>query len=253
MTADRRRRPGYGTDEPEEGIPVGALDFPPDGGLLPAVVQSAHDGAVLMLGWMDAEALVRTLEDGWVTFYSRSRDRLWRKGETSGHLLELVEARTDCDRDAILLTARPHGPTCHEDVRSCFDAGPPVMPAESGRNDVAAEASRDGAPDAPSDIAPPADPLPEALSALLAVVRDRDRRRPEGSYTAALLTEGAAAAARKVGEEALETVISALSEPDRVPEESADLLFHLAVLWRALGTDPDQVAEVLRDRRADGP
>lgn len=257
------------------------IDFDPDTGLAPAVVQDAADGRVLMLAYMNAEALRRTLEEGRVTFWSRSRGQLWRKGDTSGNWLEAVEVRTDCDADALLVRARPHGPACHTGAASCFDAGPaePAAPAdgeapdrdarggEPETADGAGEPDHDGSPapprlrtDAPAGegepdhAAPsPAPVLASVLEEVVRVVAERDEQRPGGSHTVRLLEGGPAAPARKVGEEALEVVMAALEEPDRLrrlAEESADLLYHLVVLWRAAGLDPDGVGGILAERRS---
>lgn len=209
-----------------------------DRGLVPAIVQSAGDGSVLMLGWMNREAIAHSRETGRVTFYSRSRQAQWEKGETSGNWLELVDMRPDCDADALLVTAVPHGPTCHTGRPSCFDREPGGPPSERS-----GDAAR----------------LGTVLAELAEVVRRRDEERPEGSYTAQLLAAGRARVAQKVGEEALEVALAAArsdSEPsggdrtDATPvlEESADLLYHLVVLWRAVGVDADAIAEVLAAR-----
>ena len=252
------------------------IDFDPETGLVPAVVQSAADGRVLMLAYMDEEALRRTLRRGRVTFWSRSRQELWEKGETSGHWLEAIEVRADCDADALLVRARPHGPTCHTGEASCFDAGPAAAAADAGDGgstpdeggrpagdvdgtETSAATPRlrvgDEAPggDDLGDAAPsPAPVLASVLEEVVRVVAERDEKRPGGSYTVHLLEDGTPAAARKVGEEALEVVMAALEEPDglrRLAEESADLLYHLAVLWRAAGLEPDGVGGVLAERR----
>lgn len=195
--------------------------FDPDTGLVPAVVQSTVDGTVRMVGYMSAEALDRTLASGRVTFYSRSREELWEKGATSGNWLELVEVRPDCDGDALLVRARPHGPTCHTGAPSCFEAD---------------EAGGPG--------------LGQALRELARVVERRARERPRGSHTARLLDADPGVRARKVGEEALETVVSALTGDGRLAEESADLLYHLVVLWHAEGVSAADVADVLSARRS---
>ncbi len=203
---------------------LAAVRFDPHTGLVPAVVQDAADGRVLMLGWMNREALERTLESGRVTFWSRSRERLWEKGEESGNVLDLVSLASDCDGDALLATARPHGPTCHTGDRSCFDAGPAL-------------GEREGTS------------LGGMLAAVAAVVAERDRIRPADSYTARLLTAGIARIAQKMGEEAVETALAAVGEPDRLAAESADLLYHLLVLWRAAGLEAEEVAAELERRR----
>ncbi len=202
---------------------VNAIRFDPDSGLVPAIVQDAEDGSVLMLGWMNREALEQTLDSGKVTFYSRSRKRLWEKGETSGNTLHLESISADCDSDAVLVRACPQGPACHNGTRSCFDA-------------------------------PGAGPLPDrttlasVLVGLARVIEQRDLERPAGSYTSGLLQAGVLRVAQKVAEEAAETALSAVAEPDRLAEESADLLYHLLVLWRAAGLDSDRVAEELLAR-----
>lgn len=230
-----------------EPVDVG---FDPNTGLVPAIVQSVEDGSVRMLGYMDREALGRTLASGRVTFYSRSRKELWEKGAISGHWLELVEIRPDCDRDALLVRAVPHGPTCHTGASSCFEADGRIEGAAAPGRDVEGGAGLD--PEDPAGSGPPTTDLGEALRRLEEVVARRDRMRPEASHTAALLGAGSEACARKVGEEAVETVVSALSGDGRLSEESADLLYHLVVLWRAAGVSPAEVAEVLSRRRAGG-
>jgi len=178
-----------------------------DPDLTAAIVQDADDGRVLMLAWMDEEALRRTRETGEAWFWSRSRQELWHKGETSGNTLAVEEIRDDCDGDAILLRVRPAGPACHTGSRSCF---------------------------APW---------------LWRRVAERARERPEGSYVTKLLEEGAAAAARKVGEEGAEAALAGASESDeRLVEELADLWFHSYVLLAARGLDPDDVEAELRRR-----
>lgn len=178
-----------------------------------AVVQDDETGRVLMVGWMDDEALEQTRSTGLVHFFSRSRQRLWQKGETSGHVLRVVELIFDCDDDALLVRAVPDGPTCHSGSTSCF------------------------------------------ASWLWRVVLDRDAARPEDSYVADLLGRGTPVVARKVGEEAVELAVAALSESDeRVVSEAADLWFHTLVLLRSRGLDPTAVDDELRRRHGDrGP
>lgn len=208
--------------------------FDPESGLVPVVVQDADLGAVLMLGYMNAEALERTLATGRVTFWSRSRGRLWEKGESSGHWLELRGVRSDCDADALLVEALPHGPTCHTGHRSCFEAGSTLRsPPDDERGVTAYE---------------PAAKLAAVLEELSRTIAERDRDRPPGSYTAELLRAAPTLSARKVAEEAVEVAVAALAEPDRVSEESADLLYHLLVLWRVAGVTADDVAAVLVGR-----
>src|SRR5690554_587792 len=183
-------------------------------GLLPAVVQDADTLRVLMLGYMDRQALQTTREKGRVTFYSRSRQRQWTKGESSGNVLDLVRMEHDCDADTLLVLARPRGPTCHLGRTSCF-------------------------PDAPGDF----------LAELDALVAGREHERPEGSYTTGLFESGVRRIAQKVGEEGVETALAAVAQDDRaLLGEAADLLFHLQVLLRARGLGLADAVEVLRSR-----
>lgn len=185
-----------------------------EGGLLPAVVQDAGNQRVLMLGYMSREALRATLAGGWVTFYSRSKARLWTKGESSGHRLALVSVTADCDGDTLLVQARPLGPTCHLGSDSCFA-------------------------DAPAG----------ALAALDAVIEQRDRDRPEGSYTTRLFEQGVTRAAQKVGEEGVETALAGVAQDDAtLLGEAADLAYHLLVLLRARGLGLAELSEVLQNR-----
>lgn len=202
-----------------------------DNGLAPAVVRDASTGDVLMLAWMDREAFDATLTTGDVHFHSRSRDALWRKGETSGNVLRLVDITTDCDADALLVTADPAGPTCHRGTRSCFD------------DEAAATA--------------PAHRGFASLDDLWATIAGRAATRPEGSYTARLLNEGVDATARKVSEEATEVLIAAKDHANdataearaALANEMADLLYHSLVLVAERGLDPSEVLDVLRERR----
>jgi len=195
-----------------------ALDWGKGDGLLPAVVQDAGDGAVLMLGYMSPESLARTLEDGLVTFYSRSRDTLWRKGETSGHVLEVVDIAPDCDGDTLLVRARPAGPTCHLGSRTCFDG-------------EAASA------------------LPGFLGRLEDVIRRRLTALPEGSYVARLAASGRQRVAQKVGEEGVEFALAAAAgEREAAVDEGADLLFHLMVALQEQGLSLSDVIARLETR-----
>lgn len=188
----------------------------PDGPLRPVVVQDAATGEVLMLGYADGEALRRTLAEGVAWFYSRSRRRLWRKGETSGHTVRVQEVRLDCDGDALLYRGVPAGPVCHTGERSCFYRR--LRP--DGTPEPAEAATAEGG----------------VLERLAAVIRQRIRQRPKGSYTAWLAAAGPAAVARKVGEEAVEALLAALAEgPARLAAEAADLVYHLLVLLEASG------------------
>jgi phosphoribosyl-ATP pyrophosphohydrolase/phosphoribosyl-AMP cyclohydrolase len=213
------------TQTPAPGAPlaltdIATLDFDKMGGLLPAIVQHAESGAVLMLGYMNRDALRATLTRRRIVFYSRSRQCLWEKGETSGHTLTLAEARADCDRDALLVTALPAGPVCHLNTATCF--GDEALTA-AGRLAF--------------------------LGELEAVIAQRMNDRPEGSYTARLLAEGPKRIAQKVGEEGLEVALAAVAETaDEVVSESADLLYHLLLLLRSRGLRLEQVVAQLQSR-----
>jgi phosphoribosyl-AMP cyclohydrolase / phosphoribosyl-ATP pyrophosphohydrolase len=201
---------------------IAALDFDKAGGLLPAIVQHAESGATLMLGYMSREALHETLTRRRVVFYSRSRQRLWEKGETSGHTLALAEVRADCDRDALLVTARPAGPVCHLGTATCFG------------DDAVTAAERLG-----------------FLGSLEAVIAHRIKDRPEGSYTARLHAEGPKRIAQKVGEEGLEVALAAVAEADQeLIAESADLLYHLLLLLTSRGLRLEHVVAELESRHA---
>jgi phosphoribosyl-AMP cyclohydrolase / phosphoribosyl-ATP pyrophosphohydrolase len=201
---------------------VRTLDFSKDNGLLPAVVQHADSGAVLMVGYMNAEALAATLEGRRVVFYSRSKQRLWMKGETSGHVLDLVEVRTDCDRDCLLVIARPNGPVCHVGTLTCF--GNENLTAASGLG---------------------------FLSTLERVIEQRVTESPEVSYTARLFAKGPKRISQKVGEEGLEVALAGVAETDdKVISESADLLYHLLVLLRSRGIGLANVIAELESRHA---
>ena len=209
-----------------------------DDGLVAAIVQDAADGRVLMVAWQDAEAIAATQATGEAHFHSRSRDALWRKGETSGNTLAVVDMELDCDGDAVLIRARPAGPTCHTEARSCFDGEPGDVPA-------AGVAEQDFA----------------WLEQLWSTIDERARTRPPGSYTTSLLDSGVDAVARKVAEEANEVVMAAkddaaaevhgeerLSEP--LAGELADLLYHALVLAAERGLAPAAVIETLKVRHA---
>ena len=192
-----------------------SLDWGKGDGLLPVVVQDARTLRVLMLGYMNREALEATRASGQVTFFSRSKGRLWTKGESSGHVLQLVSLQADCDADTLLVLAHPQGPTCHLDRASCF-------------------------PDAPASL----------LAELSALVAQREVERPEGSYTGKLFERGVRRIAQKVGEEGVETALAAVAEGDEaLLGEASDLLFHLLVLLRARGLDLADVEATLRGRR----
>ena len=171
-------------------------------GLLPVIVQDATTLKVLMLGYMNEEAFEKSAAEGRVTFWSRSRQALWTKGETSGNFLHIVEMFADCDNDTLLIKARPDGPTCHRGTTSCFDT-----PEDEG-----------------------------FIRTLAAVVKDRHAKMPEGSYTTKLFIKGPKIIGKKVGEEAVEAVIEAVDgNRDRFVYEASDLIYHLLVLLEQQG------------------
>ena len=213
-----------------------------EAGLAPAVVQHHATGQVLMLGWMNREALRRTLESGAVHFWSRRRREIWRKGETSGNTLALRSIRADCDRDALLVRADPAGPTCHTGAVSCFFE--PVAGGEATGGDGPG-ATGDGLTEAGFGA---------VLDRLAEIVERRAEERPEGSYTASLLAAGPGRAAQKVGEEGVETALAAAAgSEEELVGEAADLLYHLLVALRSRGVAPDRVGAALERRFPSGP
>ena len=197
-----------------------SLDWSKSDGMLPAIVQDADTGAVLMLAWMTQEALQCTLTDGYATFHSRSRKRLWRKGETSGNSIAVVEVIADCDRDTLLVRGRPVGPVCHTGTSNCFDTSPAHRPAEF-------------------------------LHTLEAIIEQLIRNPPATSYTAATYARGVARMAQKVGEEGLEVALAAVQSDRRaLVSESADLVFHLLLLLRAEGLSLADVTRELQSRHS---
>jgi phosphoribosyl-ATP pyrophosphohydrolase/phosphoribosyl-AMP cyclohydrolase len=202
-----------------------------DRGLLAAIVQDAGSGRVLMHAYMNEEALKLTLEgpDAW--FYSRSRQELWHKGETSGNFLKVVEVEQDCDGDAIVVKVNPVGPACHNGTESCFDSG--VL--DTALLDADGSAEKLG---------------PGVLQELLDVIKQRAIEKPEGSYTVQLLEEGTGRVAQKVVEEAGETAIASVSQTkEDVANEMGDMLYHCMVLLASLEMPADMVWEVLAKRR----
>ncbi|MBT8270016.1 MAG: bifunctional phosphoribosyl-AMP cyclohydrolase/phosphoribosyl-ATP diphosphatase HisIE [Bacteroidia bacterium] len=189
-----------------------------ENGLIPAIVQDSKTRIVLMMGYMNKEALAKTQSTGLVTFFSRSKQRLWTKGESSGHVLKLVDLKIDCDKDTILIKAKPQGPTCHTGSDTCWD--------ESNDRNLG------------------------FLSELEGIISQRQQNASsESSYVASLFEKGINKIAQKVGEEAVETVIEAKDSNDELfLNESADLVFHLMVLLRAKGFGLDDVVEVLENR-----
>lgn len=185
--------------------------------LLPAIAQHWRSGEVLMLGYMNREALAATRASGKVTFFSRSRQRLWTKGETSGNVLWLKSLHLDCDADTILVRAEPGGATCHTGARTCFADAP--------------------------------EPPLAFLGALDSLIAQRATERPQGSHVTGLLNAGVRRIAQKVGEEGVETALAAVAQDDgELLGEAADLLFHLLVLLRARGLGLDDVVRILESR-----
>jgi phosphoribosyl-ATP pyrophosphohydrolase/phosphoribosyl-AMP cyclohydrolase len=196
-----------------------------DRGLIPVVVQDVGSGAVLMLAWANREAVEKTLETRQAHFWSRSRRSLWKKGETSGNTLQVIDVTADCDGDSLLVRALPAGPTCHRGTRSCFEPNPARL----------------------------------ELGWLAAVLESRRDADPETSYTTRLLARGIERIAQKVGEEGVEAAIAAVSLATRgegedgerrkaLMGEAADLLYHLLVLLQASGIDPAEIKNVLLER-----
>ncbi len=196
---------------------IGQLSWDKMEGLLPCIVQDQHSGKVLMQGYMNQDALTKTLETGLVTFFSRSKQRLWTKGETSGNTLELQSISVDCDKDSLLALVKANGPTCHLGTQSCW--------ADSEAPDVTFLAD---------------------LNELLAQRKGAD---PSSSYTASLYAKGIKRIAQKVGEEGVETALAAtVNDLDELKNEAADLLYHLLVLLQASDLPLEKVIEVLRER-----
>ncbi|MDW3208290.1 MAG: bifunctional phosphoribosyl-AMP cyclohydrolase/phosphoribosyl-ATP diphosphatase HisIE [Reichenbachiella sp.] len=197
--------------------PLSKIDYNKTNGLVPAIIQDAKTKNVLMLGYMNEEAVAKTQETGNVTFYSRSKERLWTKGEESGNFLELVDLKVDCDNDTLLIQAKPVGPTCHKGTDTCW--------GEANSSNFA------------------------FLSKLEAVIKDRHDNPDEESYTSSLFKKGINKVAQKVGEEAVEVVIEAKDNSEELfLNESADLLYHYMILLRAKGYDLEDVVKVLEDR-----
>ena len=189
--------------------------------MVPAVVQDATAGDVRMLGWMDREAFLKTCSTGQLHLHSRSRNRLWKKGESSGHVHNVLAVRSDCDGDALLVSVEPAGPTCHTGEDTCFSK------LAWGREEAGGH----------------------VLSRLERIISSRKREASETSYTARLMREGTARIAQKVGEEAVETVIATMKgDPAALIAESADLLYHLMVLWADRGVALADVLSELRRR-----
>jgi phosphoribosyl-ATP pyrophosphohydrolase/phosphoribosyl-AMP cyclohydrolase len=196
---------------------LSTIDFEKLNGLVPCVVQDAATRQVLMVGFMNEEALQKTIAEKKVTFYSRTKQRLWTKGESSGHFLELIDILVDCDQDTLLIKAKPIGPTCHTGADTCFNE------KNEGWD----------------------------LSSLEAVIQDRKKNPKKGSYTTSLFESGMNKVAQKVGEEAVELVIEAKdNNTDLFLNEAADLMYHYLVLLTAKGFSLTEVIEILKKRHA---
>ena len=198
------------------------IDFEKSGGLVPAIIQDSATRQVLMLGYMNREAYEKTVATRRVTFWSRSRNCLWTKGETSGNFLELVDIKADCDNDTLLVRVVPHGPVCHTGTDTCWgeanDANPLLF-----------------------------------LTELQDFINRRREEMPEGSYTTSLFKDGINRMAQKVGEEALEAVIEAVhGTDDRLLYEASDMFYHLIVLLASKGLRIEQVAAELAERHRPG-
>jgi phosphoribosyl-ATP pyrophosphohydrolase/phosphoribosyl-AMP cyclohydrolase len=201
-------------------LDIASIDFAKGNGLVPAIVQDADTGAVLMMAYMNREALDQTLTRGRAVFFSRSKQRLWEKGETTGHALDVVNVVADCDQDTLLVSVRPRGPACHNGTLTCFGDEPRTA------------------------VTPIA-----FLAKLESVIAQRATEKPEASYTARLLDKGVNRVAQKVGEEGVELALAGAAQgEDKVIEESADLLFHMLVLLRARGVPLSQVVRQLESR-----
>jgi phosphoribosyl-ATP pyrophosphohydrolase/phosphoribosyl-AMP cyclohydrolase len=201
-------------------LDISRVDFAKGDGLVPAIVQDADTGAVLMMAYLNKEALEQTLTRKRAVFFSRSKQRLWEKGETTGHTLDVVDVAADCDSDTLLVSARPRGPACHNGTLTCFGDEP-----RSAATSIS------------------------FLARLEAVIAQRASEKSDASYTAKLLAKGINKVAQKVGEEGVETALAGASESDdKLVEESADLVFHLLVLLRARGIAFGRVVQKLESR-----
>jgi phosphoribosyl-ATP pyrophosphohydrolase/phosphoribosyl-AMP cyclohydrolase len=201
-------------------LDIARVDFAKGDGLVPAIVQDVDSGAVLMMAYMNREALEQTLARKRAVFFSRSKQRLWEKGETTGHTLDVLDVVADCDNDTLLVTARPRGPACHNGTLTCFGDEPRSAAAQIA-----------------------------FLARLEGVIAQRATEKPEASYTARLLEKGVNRVAQKVGEEGVELALAGATESDdKVVGESADLLFHMLVLLRARGVTLGKVVHELEKR-----
>ncbi len=197
-----------------KALDIDALDWNKQDGLLPAIIQDANNLKVLMLGYMNREALETTQSERFVTFYSRSKQRLWKKGESSGHVLAVTNIEVDCDNDTLLIQAIPAGPTCHLNRASCFESAPGNF-----------------------------------IGDLDSLLEQRQRTMPENSYTTKLFQSGVRRIAQKVGEEGVETALAAVAQDEKdLLNEASDLVYHLMVLLRSRGLNWNAVQENLKQR-----
>lgn len=216
------------------------IDFDKMGGLVPAIIQDADTRHVLMLGFMNREAYDKTQATGLVTFWSRTRQTLWTKGETSGNYLHMVSMAVDCDNDTLLVKVHPDGPTCHKGTDTCWGEDNSQFTVQG----LQCKAQRSST----SEVAEPATPL-MFLKNLQDFIERRHEEMPEGSYTTRLFRDGMAKMAQKVGEEALETVIEAVGGTnDNLIYEAGDMLYHLLVLLTAKGLRIEDIARELQRR-----
>ena len=197
-------------------MPLRSLDWTKTNGLIPAIVQDPQTLRVLMLGYMNEAALQATQTSGLVTFYSRTKQRLWQKGESSGHILRVKSIAQDCDNDTLLIMAEPNGPTCHNGTTTCF-----------GNDETASLAT---------------------LADLAATIRQRKQNPTDGSYTAQLFAKGLSRIAQKVGEEGVEVALAGVTRAPNLKDEAADLLYHLLVLLESNDTTLNDVLQILHKR-----
>lgn len=206
-------------------------------GLIPAVVQDVETREVLMLAYMNEESLRRTLQERQAWYYSRSRQALWRKGETSGHTQEVVDIKFDCDQDTVLLTVKQTGMACHENYFSCFHY--------AAADEQGTEFNTIGEPEVRADI-----PLGQTLDLLAEVIHTRNRERPEGAYTTYLFEKGIDKILKKVGEESAESIIAAKNnDPEEIRSEVSDLLYHLLVMLEDRGVSLKKISQELLGRQ----
>lgn len=203
-------------------------------GLIPAIIQDVQSKAVLMMAYMNKESLLKTMESGQTWFWSRSRQELWHKGATSGHIQQVKHISHDCDQDTLLIQVVPAGPACHRDTYTCFDGGSMAINTSSDIDDEATQGLQY-----------------QVLSELIETIAKRDAERPEGAYTTYLYEQGVDKILKKVGEESAEVIIAAKNrDAQELSNESADLIYHLMVLWREQNLGFEQIISILRQRHS---